>query len=93
MTETKYPKVEGTKGKKAFAYMRDAKTGKVYPITDDDAVYGRKIGVLKKDKKLAGIKYSMSSRNIKCPYKKDKKGKALNFKTTYKITCNEKIKG
>jgi len=85
MDMKKYSKYgDKLEGKKAFAFLRDATSRKVYAITDDDAVNGRKVEVLKKNKKFDGIKYVMQSKT-KCPYKKDKKGKPLMFKWTSKI--------
>lgn len=88
---TKYGKAAGKK--KAFAFVRDASTKKVYRITTSESIFGRKLAALKKkDGKLNGIKYSMKSKT-KCPYGKDKKtGKPLMFKWTAKITCNKEIK-
>jgi hypothetical protein len=50
--------------------MRDASSEKVYPLTTDEPVLGRKLDVLEKDGEFDGIKYAMKS-STKCPYKRD----------------------
>jgi len=52
-----YGDVAGVKGKKSFAFVRDASTGKMYDISGS-SVTGRKVAPLKKNGKLDGVKYS-----------------------------------
>jgi len=52
-----YGENAGVKGKKSFAFVREAATGKIYDISGS-SVTGRKVAPLKKDGKLDGVKYS-----------------------------------
>lgn len=67
--------------------MRDVSSEKVYPLTTDEPVLGRKLDVLEKDGKNMGIKYAMKS-STKCPYK----AKKPMFNVTFNIYCDKDVK-
>jgi hypothetical protein len=66
--------------------MREASSDKVYPITTDEPVLGRKLDVLEKDGKIMGIKYAMKS-STECPYKAES-SPSLKKKPMFNVTFN-----